>query len=246
MSAKTFFLAWQAKRNRGWFPIGQLDVDVDCDDYRFRYIKGVRRAQEEAGFTPLTEFPDLSKKYHSSELFPTFKNRIMPRSRPGFPTYMHALDLSEAANPVEILTVNGGHRATDSYEVFPKIESRKDGSFTCRFLLHGNRYTNPPSEERVKHLRQGDNLYLTHEPHNPEIGLSVQIQTEDYYMIGWAPRYLVTDLVAVIDETGDYAAHVVRINPPPAPSSRRVLIELNGRWDKHEPMSSDDFKPLVP
>ena len=246
MTAKTFFLAWQAKQNRGWFPIGQLDVDVDCADYRFRYIKGVKRAQEEGGFTSLTEFPDLSEKYRSAELFPTFKNRVMPRSRPGFATYMHDLDLPEAVNPIEILAVNGGHRATDSYEVFPKIESRKDGSFTCRFLLHGNRYTNPSSEERVKHLRQGDNLYLTLEPHNPETGLSVQIQTEDYYMIGWAPRYLVTDLVAVIDETGDYSAHVVRVNPPPAPSSHRVLIELNGRWDKHEPMSSDAFKPLVP
>lgn len=246
MTAKTFFLAWQDKRNRGWFPIGRLDVDVDCADYRFRYIKGAEQAQEKVGFTPLTEFPDFREKYRSSELFPTFKNRVMPRSRPGFATYMHALDLSEFVNPIEILTVNGGHRATDAYEVFPKIARRKDGSFTCRFLLHGNRYTNPSSVKRIKRLNKGDSLCLTTEPHNPQTGLSVQIQTEDYYMIGWAPRYLVKDLVAAIDETGEYSAHVVRVNPPPAPSSRRVLIEISGRWDKHEPMSSDDFKPLVP
>ena len=40
-------------------------------------------------------------------------------------------------------------------------------------------------------------------------------------------------------------AKVVRVNPMPAPSSQRVLIEMRGRWKKHEPMSSEDFQPLA-
>lgn len=246
MSTKTLFLAWQAKQNRGWFPIGQLDVDVDCADYRFQYIKGAEQAQEEAGFIPLMEFPDLSEKYRSNELFPTFTNRIMSRSRPDFAKYMRSLDLNEAMDPIESLYVNGGYRATDAYEVFPKIEKHDSGSFTCRFLLHGSRHLDTEAQSRIDKLALDEKLYVQVERDNPASGLAVKIHAMDSQHIGWAPRYLAEDLIAAIDETGDYSAHVVRVNPPPAPSSRRVLIELNGRWDKHEPMSSDGFKPLVP
>ena len=64
-------------------------------------------------------------------------------------------------------------------------------------------------------------------------------------MIGWTPRYLVADLTAAMAETANYSAHVVRINPQPAPSRQRVLVEMRGRWDKHEPMTGEDFMPLV-
>ena len=61
-------------------------------------------------------------------------------------------------------------------------------------------------------------------------------------MIGWAPRYLVEDLVAAMAEgPSRYGAQVVRINRP----KQRVLIEMRGYWSKHEPMSGEDFKPLV-
>ncbi|MDE2686879.1 MAG: HIRAN domain-containing protein [Chloroflexota bacterium] len=245
MSVKTLFLAWQAKQNQGWYPIGQLDVDVDSADYRFRYIQGAKQAQEEVGFIPLMEFPDLSGKYHSHELFPTFTNRIMSRSRPDFAKYMHSLDLNETMNPIESLYVNGGYRATDAYEVFPKIEKHEDGSFTCRFLLHGSRHLDSEAQSVIDTLTPGEKLYVQVERDNPASGLAVKIHTTDSQHIGWTPRYLADDLVAAIDETNDYSAHVVRVNLPPAPSSRRVLIELNGRWGRHEPMSGDDFKPIV-
>ena len=43
----------------------------------------------------------------------------------------------------------------------------------------------------------------------------------------------------------DYAASVVRINPQPAPSKQRVLIEMRGKWDGYEPMKGDDYRPVV-
>lgn len=68
-----------------------------------------------------------------------------------------------------------------------------------------------------------------------------------FHMIGWAPRYLLADLVASIAKApGDYKAFVVRVNPVPAPSKQRVLIELSGKWPDHEPMTGQEFEPLVP
>ena len=150
------------------------------------------------------------------------------------------------ADPIEILSRSGGSRVTDAYEVFPKLEKDKDGSFVCRFLLHGWHHVNESAQKRIENLEAGEQLYVTLELTNPVTGFAVQIQTEDYHMIGWAPRYVVNDLVeAMAEATGDFRAKVVRVNPLPAPSKQRVLIEVSGRWDEHEPMTSEDFDPLV-
>lgn len=247
MNDKTLFLAWQDKRvTRGWFPVGRLDVSSEPGAYRFRYTKGAERAHEIAGFDALLDFPDWQRVYESRELFPMFKNRIVSQSRRGFADYLRMLDLPDTAEPAEILEVGGGYRATDSFEVFPRIVRRPDGFFSCRFFLHGWRHVNPMALERIKKLQSGESLYVTVELTNPATGLAVQIQTQDYYVIGWAPRYLVEDLVhALALSPGEYGAKVVRINPAPAPSKQRLLVELEGRWPNYEPMSKGDFEPLV-
>jgi len=247
MSTKTLFLAWQNKvgTSRQWFPVGRLDVDPAL--YRFRYIGGAKRAEQEAGFLPLLDFPRWEEDYRSAELFPLFKNRVIAPGRADRMDYLRNLDLPESANPAEILSVNGGSRVTDPYEVFPKIEKGADGSFTCRFFLHGWRHVNRSAQERIERLRRDEELYLTLELTNPKTGMAVQIQTTDYFMIGWTPRYLVADLIiAMADSPGNtYAASVVRVNPMPAPSLQRVLVEMRGCWSKHAPMSSADYAPLV-
>ena len=170
----------------------------------------------------------------------------MNRARPDFANYLRSLDLTEEADPIEILSTNGGHRVTDAYEVFPKIEKDDTGSFSCRFFLHGWRHIYKAAIDRINRLEQGEELYVTLELTNPATGLAVQIQTTDYCMIGWAPRYLVKDLFAAITEApSKFGAKVVRFNPQTIPLNQRVLIEMYGCWDKHEPMSSEDFTPLV-
>ncbi len=248
MSETTLFLAWQDKRpeSRLWFPVGRLDADVDRRLYRFRYTGGAKRAQEEAEFPLLIEFPSLEEDYRSSELFPLFQNRVMNRARPDFADYLRTLDLPEGADPIEILSANGGQRITDAYEVFPKIRKDTNGSFTCRFFLHGWRHVNPSAQERIDRLRPKENLYVTLELTNPETGRAVQIQTTDYYMLGWAPRYLVADLTAaMVRRSSEYKAEVVRVNPQPAPSKQRLLIEMRGCSDNDAPMAGEDFRPLV-
>ncbi len=245
MSTRTLFLAWQDnKPSKAWFPVGRLDADVARSSYRFRYIGGAKRAREEVGFPLLIEFPELNQDYQSSELFPLFQNRVMNRTRPDFANYLRSLDLPEEADPIEILSANGGHRVTDAYQVFPKIEKDDTGSFSCRFFLHGWRHIYKGAIDRINLLKQGEELYVIPELTNPATVLALQIQTTDYCMIGWTPRYLVQDLSTAITEAPSiFGAKVVRINPQTL--KQRALIEMYGCWEKHEPMSSEDFMPLV-
>jgi hypothetical protein len=244
----TVFLAWQDGRDtRRWFPVGRLDVEPGTHRYRFGYTQGAQKAAKESGFAPLYDFPDLHGRYSSEKLFPLFQNRVMTNHRKSFPEYLHLLGIDDAnPDPLEILAIDGGYRATDNFQVFPKIEKRADGAFRCRFFLHGWRHTHESARQRIDHLQAGENLYVTIELTNPATTLAVQLQTEDYQMIGWAPRYLVGDLVSAMSHApGDYKARVVRTNPGPVPSKQRVLIELSGHWPQdHEPMASEEFQLL--
>lgn len=252
MSEKTLFLAWQSRadnaKTREWFPVGRLDVLNPQSLYRFRYVRGAERAHAETGFEPLVDFPDFRQQYEAPDLFPLFQNRVLAPGRPDFQEYLRMLDLAGGqADPIEILSVAGGYRATDSFEVFPKIERREDGAFRCRFFLHGSRHVSKDGQKRVESLKSGERLFVAIELTNPATQFAVQIQTEDYHVIGWAPRYLVRDLVNAISKApGEYKARVVRVNPVPAPSKQRLLVEFCGQWPmNYEPMATDDFQPLA-
>lgn len=245
MKEKTLYLAWQDKaQSRRWYPIGRLDV-LEPSHYQFRYVRGAERAKGERGFAPLYDFPNLYQKYESAELFPLFKNRVMTPGRPDFRDYLQHLDLGAEADPVEILSVDGGYRATDNFEVFPKLEARDDGSFRCRFFLHGWRHLNTHSEQRLSSLLPGEKLGAAIELTNPASEPSVQIQTTDYVMLGWAPRYLRHDLLrAIIQAPGDFSAELIRINPEPAPMKQRFLIEFRGSWPQLGE-ADPDLEPLA-
>lgn len=244
MSERTLFLAWQDAQTREWFPIGRLDADLERSEYRFRYTGGAERAQKEVGFPWLLDFPEPGRDYRASELFPLFQNRVMASSRPDFADYLRSLALPDNAGPIEILTVNGGYRATDSYEVFPKLVKQSDGRFVCRFFLHGWRHVGEPATERLDTLQEGEELRVSIDPDNPYDPLAVQLQTTDCQMIGWTPRYLAPDLAAA---EGKYEAHVERVNPMVhgVPLRQRFLIEMSGHWENYEPMTRCDYIPLI-
>jgi len=65
-------------------------------------------------------------------------------------------------------------------------------------------------------------------------------------MLGWAPRYLVKDLVtAMANSPAKLEVRVVKVNPAPAPSKQRVLVELRGVWPEgYAPMESEEFAIL--
>jgi len=248
---KSLFLAWQAPsdsiRSRAWFPVGRLDAEPDAHHYRFRYTHGAVKAQEDVGFTPLLAFPDFKKDYQSNELFPLFKNRVISPKRTDFQEYIEWLDLDRGhSDPISILSVSGGERVTDNLEVFPKVTADTEGNFHVRFFLHGLRHLGERAIERAAKLKVGEDLRVLIELNNPATRLAVPLLTEDYQMIGWAPRYLVEDIILCVPGAPRLSAQVARINAVAAPLNQRILIDYAGCAAKGtQPMSTPDFKPLL-
>jgi len=76
--------------------------------------------------------------------------------------------------------------------------------------------------------------------------LAVTLSTEDYQMIGWTPRYLVSNLISCVPNTPELSATVARINSNDAPLNQRILIDFHGRTpDGTELMATPDFRPLI-
>jgi hypothetical protein len=243
---KSLFLAWQAP-NRAWFPVGRLDADATQHHYCFGYTRGAIQAEQAVGFKPLPAFPEFQRVYESTELFPLFQNRVLDPNRKDFAAYLASLDLPPSSeDPIEILAVSGGERQTDSLDVFPRITSRPDGAFRCRFFLHGWRHMSPASQERAMKLQVGESLGVSLELTNRAAPVAILLTSSDYSFLGWTPRYLVSDLLKAISEKPSVGAHVVRVNAADVPANRRVLVELTGTLKAgSQPMSTEEFQPLV-
>lgn len=69
--------------NGTWGPIGRLEHADGV--YRFVYTKG---AETLPGFRPFHGMDDLNRIYESDDLFPVFKNRLLPKSRPEYDAYL--------------------------------------------------------------------------------------------------------------------------------------------------------------
>jgi hypothetical protein len=203
-------------------------------------------AEKKVGFKPLTAFPRLRERYESAELFPLFKNRVLDPKRRDFADYLRSLDLDpENRDPIEILAISGGERQTDNLEVFPKIEAEADNTFKCRFFLHGLRHVSEDAQRRSLQLQASEPLQVSLELNNPATGAAIQLTTKDYEFLGWAPRYLVPDILKAVSASPQIVAKVVRVNELGVPLNRRVLIELSGRLpDGIKPMSGPDFRVL--
>lgn len=253
---KSLYLAWQAPENspqsRAWYPIGRLDAEsqgnqvVSC---RYRYTGGALNAHKDVGFEPLMSFPEFEKDYTSEKLFPLFQNRLISPKRDDYSEYISWLGLSpDEADPISILSVSGGTRVTDRLHTIPKVDQQPDGSFKLRFFVHGLRHLPTHSQQRAKALKAGDQLSVMVEVNNPATRLAVCLLTGDdeYTMVGWAPRYLVNDLVKCIPEAPEIKATVVKVNDAHAPINQSLLVEYSGRApENHHLMSSPDFSPLV-
>jgi hypothetical protein len=174
-----------------------------------------------------------------------FKNRVLGSQRRDFSSYLASLALDQA-DPIEILAVSGGERQTDSFEVFPKIEKALDGSFVCRFFIHGLSHLPKVAQDKANLLTEGELLGVSVELNNPKYGLAIQLTSSHYDFLGWTPRYLVRDLLKAINKEHNISAKVVKVNHGNAPLNRKVLVELCGVLPPdYEPMTEELFQPLV-
>ncbi|MDN5751986.1 MAG: hypothetical protein L0H15_01730 [Nitrosospira sp.] len=137
---------------------------------------------------------------------------LNPR-RGDYAEYVERLALDpNHVDPLDILAISEGRRQTDNLEVFPQIQPRRDGSFVCRFFLHGWRHVSQAAQDKLLTLQEGDSLQVAIELNNPASGTAIQLETRnDYHMIGWTPRYLVEDLLQALKSPQDISARVVKM-----------------------------------
>lgn len=226
----TLYVAWQHPASRRWFPVGRLVRHKEsAGEFEFTYVHGAKDAEQLAGFRRIPEFPNLEQRYHASELFPTFRNRIMNTSRIDRPEYLHQLGLDQGeCDELAELSVSGGQSHTDSFEIFPGIEPDTDGRFRTQLTVHGLRHTNSDAMVAVQKLQTGDRLQVAVELNNPVTKLGILVCSQDYYILGWLPRFITEGILQCSDWTSlEAEVVVVQVNHH-APLSQRLLVDFTG------------------
>jgi len=242
--SKSLFLAWRSgdTTTTKWGPVGRLDRINGL--YVFRYTRGAKTLE---GFQPLPGMPDLDKVYESEDMLPFFANRLLDSSRPEYRKSLEWSDFDPGnpPDPIAILGVTEGQRATDSFEVFPCPAPDASGDYVTKFFLRGLSHKTEEVLERINHLSKGDNLELKPDDSNPVDPDAVAVLTDDEYEIGYVPRYLALDIRELLKSCDGTFVTVERVNED-APLQQRVLCLLRSCWpDNFGPCSRNEFQPLV-
>ena len=246
MEQKKLYLAWQDPENRSWCPVGVLTMDEN-GVYRFSYTKGALISDN---FVPFAGMTDHDSVYESKrDLFPLFSNRLLSHSRPEYKKYLKWLDVSEDEdNPLDMLAMTEGIRATDTLEVFKCPTRNSTGEYEIDFFSHGLRHLTKRVVERVNRLREGERLFLARDMQNRYDSSAMALRTDDpVEFVGYCPRYLSPDFWQLLEKnrTMDVLVTVERVNKD-APLNLRLLCKLVAPWPEgFEPCSNDEFKPLV-
>lgn len=243
---RKLFVAWRSSASTGghWGPIGQLEHGPG--GYRFQYTRGARMLR---GFQPFPEMPELDVVYESDELFPLFTNRLLSPSRPEYQAYLAwaGFDPSHPPDPIAILAVTEGLRATDQLEIFPCPRPDREGCYQNKFFVHGIRHVPAPVQARMQILRQGDRLLLKLDDDNPVDPYAVAVHmASDPVRIGFVPRYLAREVRVLASQCDPKLIdlQVERVNAG-APLQQRLLCRMRACWPENfAPCSADEFQPI--
>jgi len=246
---QSLFVAWRSGEplKGRWGPVGRLDHG--SAGYRFVYTHGARTLE---GFTPFPGMANIDSVYESQELFPLFANRLLAPSRPEYEAYLAwgGFDPDNPPDPIAVLGVTEGRRATDSLEVFPCPQPDADGCFITKFFLHGVRWMAPAAIERISRLQEGESLGFMLDVNNQQDPRAVAVRTcdtRDRFMIGYVPRYLALDVWRLVAQChpDNLKLSVARMNKD-APHQQRVLCRMTACWpDAFLPCSGEDYQPIV-
>ena len=241
---KALFIAWQDPDTRSWSPVGRLTHEENL--FRFVYTRGA----EELGnkFQTFGAMTDLHSSYISETLFPLFSNRVLPKSRPEYKTYLEWLNMSESAYDVmDELSLTGGFRATDSLELFPCPEPT-DHKYVVYFFSRGLRHMHKENQERVNQLKKGDRLSLMLDVQNEYDQHALVLRTDEpITLAGYAPRYYSGEFSSVVKEVGqeNIKVTVEQVNKD-APLQYRLLCKLESPWPTNfAPCMRDKYQPLA-
>jgi hypothetical protein len=237
------YVAWRDPINRSWYPVGRLTVDP-TGTYTFVYTKGAINH----GLT----FLNMPSKwaYRSNQLFPLFSNRIISPERPEYKRYLDWLDMNvtEKYDPIEMLALTEGIKATDNFEFFQCPSKTEDGKYKVNFLVHGLRHIPKTTVERLNRLQTGQMLYLMLDIQNPYDSNAIALRTSDPTMLaGYCPRYLSPDVRKLITLNGqkNIRVEVKKLNID-APLNLRLFCQVIASWPEgFEPCSEEDFQPVI-
>jgi hypothetical protein len=240
----TLFLAWQDPEDRRWLPVGRLTFHRSV--YQFVYTNG---ALESPRFIPFGGMTDLRVTYESDQLFPLFANRLLSKSRPEYRKFLDWLNVrDDQDDPLALLALTGGLRETDCLELFPCPRPTGNNEYHIHFFIHGIRHLPEEAIRRIDELRKRDRLFLLQDLQNAYDPFALALRAADPpTFLGYCPRYLAEDIVALLSGYGPDAAqvHVERVNRE-APLQLRVLCEMTSCWPSDfRPCSGALYEPLV-
>lgn len=248
----TLFVAWQDPKQRAWYPVGRLTGTSSL--FQFVYTNGAVDAREKSNFGTLPSFDSFEEVYESDELFPLFANRVPPQSRPDYVAFAEYLNLpGDEYDPIAMLAISGGRRATDALELFPCPEPDSTGDYHIRFFAHGLRYFPDESAARIDKLEVGEQLLLLIDFQNPFDANALLLRTDNSssyggrILVGYVPRYLLPETWNLLRSPGDTVRVTVeRINRSPAPLQVRLLCNLSTRWPEgYRPFSGKEYQPIA-
>jgi hypothetical protein len=219
---KYLYVAWQNEDSREWIPVAKLE-QVE-KGYRLTYTNGARRCP---GFSGLGRMSALDKVYYSNELFPFFSNRMIGKSRPEYKKYLQWLDLDNFdGDPMSVMGVTGGLRATDSFELIPQPRL-VDGKMTLNFFPKGVRHLAFSALEEIDKLQVGAKLCLMCDIQNSSDPKALALRSEEQKIIvGYIARYYCDGLGGLlVANPGEVEVKVVRVNKD-APADMRLLCSL--------------------
>lgn len=238
---RNLYVAWQDGETREWIPVALLS-EAD-GGYSLTYTRGARRC---SGFIGLGRMTDLGKVYYSQTLFPFFQNRVISKSRPEYKSYLSWLGLTTITDdPMNVLSVTGGLRATDSFELVP-APHREGDKLVLDFFPRGLRHMPPATSAAIAVLTPGTRLYLLRDIQNKFDSNALLLRTDaPNVAIGYLAKYYGAGLDRLLTlNAHDVIVKVKRVNID-APLDMRLLCTLTAPYGEgfHFLESEDDFSP---
>jgi HIRAN domain len=122
----------------------------------------------------------------------------------------------------------------------------EQGQYHLYFFLHGLRHLPSSAIERVNQLEFGEKLWLAHEFQNPYDSQALILNTEDHYIVGYYPRYLLAEVFELLRQNSNLDVRVERVNKASTPLQFRLLCKMSvDAKDDFRPFSGSQYQPLV-
>ena len=203
----------------------------------------MRKVSQNGHFAPLYSMGQLDEVYTSDTLFPLFKNRLLPKSRPEYKDYLNWLNLNEDASQVQELALTNGLKLTDSFQLYA-LPKEKNGKYEMHFFVHGIQYLSRCAQERIFQLKANEELRVMKDfqnDHDPQaLCIRADSPTE---IIGHIPKIYAEELAPHLTAPDSVKVSVIQVNQD-APSQLQLLCKLETHnLSGYAPFTAENYQP---